>query len=78
VSDVEHPDGVGDCDLRYLIRKAILNLRMLHAEIWADPLVARPLEQARRVADRMALMSRSRGEGCRGNRAGTEGWREAA
>lgn len=68
------PDD-SEIDLRYLIRKAITNLKLTHPEAFADPNVAGPLEQARRVADRRALMSR-----CRMDLRGyaLQDWKEAA
>lgn len=64
-----------EMDLRYLIRKAIVNLKLTHPEAYADPFVSQPLEQARRVADRRALMSR-----CRMDLRGyaLQDWKEAA
>lgn len=64
-----------ETDLRYLIRLGILNLRMLHPQAFADPLVSGPLEQARKVADRRALMSRCRLD-LRGDTL--QDWKEAA
>ena len=69
------PDA--DNDLRYLLRKVLLHLSLLHPEAYADPDVTETLVACKKLADRMALAGRLSIDGRRGLEQPMQ-WKEAA